>query len=51
MLGTMIKVNFPTVKALNKTYNFVLPVSKNGTFDEIRFWLNIFLPLDIYILD
>lgn len=47
MLGTMIKANFLTVKTSSKIYNFVIPVSKNGNFDEIRFWLSVVLPFNI----
>jgi hypothetical protein len=47
MLGTMVKVNFLTVRTSNKTYNFAIPVGKNGTFDEIHFWLSVVLPLNI----
>jgi hypothetical protein len=50
MLGTMVKTNFLTVKTSNKTYNFVIPVSKNGTFDEIHFWLSVILPLNVSAL-
>jgi len=50
MLGTMIKANFLAVKTSNKTYNFVLPVAKNGRFDEIHFWLSVVLPLNITTL-
>lgn len=47
MLGTMIKANFVTVKTSSKIYNFVIPVNKNGNFNEVRFWLNIVLPFNI----
>jgi hypothetical protein len=46
MMGTMMKANFLTIKASNKTYNFAIPVSKNGSFDEIHFWLSVVLPLN-----
>jgi hypothetical protein len=47
MLGTMIRANFLKVKTSNKTYNFAIPVRKNGTFDEIHFWLSVVLPLNL----
>jgi len=50
MFGTMIKANFLTVKTSNKTYNFAIPVRKNGTFDEIHFWLSVVLPLNLSAL-
>lgn len=50
MLGTMIKTNFLTVRTSGKTYNFAIPVRKNGTFEEIHFWLSVVLPLNISAL-
>jgi hypothetical protein len=47
MLGTMVKTNFLTVKTSNESYNFAIPVGKNGTFDEIHFWLSVVLPLNV----
>ncbi len=47
MLGTMIKANFLSVKTSSNTYNFVIPVSKNGKFDEIHFWLRVVLPFNV----
>ena len=50
MVGTMIKANFLTIKTSNKTYNFAIPVSKNGSFDEMRLWLSVVLPLNLTAL-
>ncbi len=50
MLGTMIKANYLTVKESHKTYNFKLPVNKNGTFDEIHYWLSVVLPVNVSAL-
>ena len=47
MMGTMMKANFLAIKASNKKYNFAIPVSKNGSFDEIHFWLSVVLPLNL----
>jgi uncharacterized membrane protein len=47
MLGTMIRANLLTVKTSNKMDNFAIPVRKNGTFDEIHFWLGVALPLNL----
>jgi hypothetical protein len=47
MLGTMIKANFITVKTSSEIYNFVIPVNKNGNFNELHFWLSIVLPFNI----
>jgi hypothetical protein len=47
MLGTMITTNFLTVKTETKTYNYVLPANKNGTFEEIYYWLSTVLPVKV----
>lgn len=47
MLGTMVTTNFLSVKTSSKTYNYVIPVSKNGTFETIHYWLSIVLPVKI----
>jgi hypothetical protein len=47
MLGTMITTNFLTVKTTSKTYNYELPANKNGTFEEIYYWLSIALPVNV----
>ncbi len=48
MPGTMIRANFLTVKTSNKVDNFAIPVRKNGTCDEIHFWLSVVvLPLNL----
>jgi hypothetical protein len=48
MLGTAISVNFLTIKATNgKEYAFRLPVSKNGPFEKIYFWLNKVIPVKV----
>jgi hypothetical protein len=47
MVGTMIMSNFLTIKTSNKTYDFTLPVNKNGTFEKIYFWLNVALPVNV----
>ena len=47
MMGNMMKANFLAIKASNKKYNFAIPVSKNGSFDEIHFWLSVVLPLNL----
>jgi hypothetical protein len=47
MLGTMITRNFLTFKTASKTYDYVLPANKNGTFEEIYYWLSIVLPVKV----
>ncbi len=47
MVGTMIMKNFLTMKTVNKTYDFTLPVNKNGKFEQIHFWLSVVLPVNV----
>jgi hypothetical protein len=48
MLGTAISANFLTIKATNgNEYAFRLPVSKNGPFEKIYFWLNKVIPVKV----
>jgi hypothetical protein len=47
MLGTMITTTFLSVKASSKTYEYALPANKNGTFEEIDYWLGITLPIQL----
>jgi hypothetical protein len=51
MVGTMIMKNFLTIKTVNKTYDFTLPVNKNGKFEQIHFWLSVVLPLNVRKLE
>ena len=51
MVGTMIMKNFLTVKTVNKTYDFTLPVNKNGKFEQIHFWLSVVLPVNVTKLE
>jgi hypothetical protein len=48
MLGTAIKSNFLTIRTTNnKVYTYRLPVSKNGSFEKIHYWLSVVLPITI----
>lgn len=47
MVGTMIMKNFLTIKTADKTYDFTLPVNKNGKFEHIHFWLSVVLPVNV----
>ena len=51
MVGTMIMKNFITIKTVNKTYDFTLPVNKNGKFEQIHFWLSVVLPFNVRKLE
>ena len=51
MVGTMIMKNFLTIKTVNKTYDFTLPVNKNGKFEQIHFWLSVVLPIKVTKLE
>jgi hypothetical protein len=48
MLGSMITTNFLIIKTLDKTYNYRLPVSKNGTFEQIHYWLSVVIPAKVF---
>ena len=48
MLGSMITTNFLTIKTSRKRYDYRLPVSKNGTFEEIRYWLSAVIPVKVF---
>jgi hypothetical protein len=48
MLGSMITTNFLTIKTSSKRYDYRLPVSKNGTFEEIRYWLSAVIPVKVF---
>jgi hypothetical protein len=47
MLGSMITTNFLTIKTSSKTYDYILPVNKNGTFEEIHHWLSAVIPVKV----
>ena len=45
MFGRAIVSNFLRIKtSYGKEYNFTLPVNKNGTYEQIRFWIGVILP-------
>jgi hypothetical protein len=45
MFGRAIVSNFLQIKTLSgKQYDFTLPVNKNGTYEEIRYWISVILP-------
>ena len=45
MFGRAIVSNFLLIKTSSgKEYNFTLPVNKNGTYEQIRFWIGVVLP-------
>ena len=45
MFGRAIVSNFLHLKTSSgKEYNFTLPVNKNGTYEQIRFWIGVVLP-------
>ncbi|MFL6339454.1 MAG: hypothetical protein ACJ718_10200 [Nitrososphaeraceae archaeon] len=48
MLGSMITANFLTIKTSSKTYDYRLPVSKNGTFEQIHYWLSVVVPAKVF---
>jgi hypothetical protein len=48
MLGSMITTNFLTIKTSSKRYDYRLPVRKNGTFEEIYYWLSAVIPVKVF---
>jgi hypothetical protein len=48
MLGSMITTNFLTIKTSSKRYDYRLPVRKNGTFEEIHYWLSTVIPVKVF---
>jgi hypothetical protein len=47
MLGSIITRNFLTVKTSSKKYDYGLPVNKNGTFEQIHYWLGVVMPVKV----
>ena len=47
MLGTAINTNFLTIKTKDDEYSYRLPVSKNGSFEKIYYWLNAIAPVKV----
>jgi hypothetical protein len=45
MFGRAIVSNFLSIKkSSGEDYKFTLPVNKNGTYEQIRFWMGVVLP-------
>jgi hypothetical protein len=44
MLGSMITTNFLTINTSSVIHEYRLPVSKNGTFEQIHYWLSAVVP-------
>jgi hypothetical protein len=45
MFGRAIVSNFLHIKTSSgKEYNFTLPVNKNGTYEQIHYWIGVVLP-------
>jgi len=45
MFGRAIVANFLAIKASNgRKFDFKLPVNKNGTYEQVHFWVNVVLP-------
>ena len=47
MFGRAIVSNFLAITTKERTYNFTLPVNKNGTYEQIYFWLGVVVPSSI----
>jgi len=48
MLGSIITRNFLTVKTSSKKYDYGLPVNKNGTLEQIHYWLGVIMPGKVF---
>jgi len=48
MLGSMVTRNFLTVKTSIKKYDYGLPVNKNGTLEQIHYWLGVIMPGKVF---
>ncbi|MDQ3884247.1 MAG: hypothetical protein M3239_02235 [Thermoproteota archaeon] len=45
MFGRAIVSNFLRIKTTTgNEYNYTLPVNKNGTYEQIRYWIGVILP-------
>ena len=49
MMGRAIVANYIKVKSKNDTFDFKLPVNKNGNFEDILRWITITIPCKILI--
>jgi hypothetical protein len=47
MLGSMITTNFLTINTASDSYDYKLPVRKNGTFEQIHYWLSVVVPANV----
>jgi hypothetical protein len=48
MLGTAINANFLTIKTRDgERQSYRLPVSKNGSYEKMYFWLNVIVPVKV----
>jgi hypothetical protein len=47
MLGSMITTNFLTINTASDSYDYLLPVRKNGTFEQIHYWLSAVVPANV----
>ncbi|HEX7033864.1 MAG TPA: hypothetical protein VF172_12770, partial [Nitrososphaera sp.] len=45
MFGRAIVANFLAIKvSKGQKFDFKLPVNKNGTYEQVHFWVNVVLP-------
>jgi len=47
MFGRMLVSNYIKIKTANQTYEYKLPVNKNGSSEQILPWLSVVLPVKI----
>lgn len=49
MMGRAIVSNYIKIKTNDDTFDFTIPVNKNGKFEDVRRWLETVLPFEILI--
>jgi len=49
MMGRAIVSNYIKIKTNDNTFDFTMPVNKNGKFEDVRRWLETVLPFEILI--
>lgn len=50
MFGSFITKNHMTIFTKNKTYEYILPIKKNGEFNKMSYWMKSILPVEISLV-
>jgi hypothetical protein len=51
MFGSFITKYYLTIFTTNNTYEYILPMKKNGDFDKMSYWMKALLPIPISFAD